>query len=118
MMLEKWDYCPNCGTGLVQDEYDTQRCGKCGWIRDAKPKEAPQPERKAPRMLVEFTRTGGDGPIAINAPAVAYVSTIRTGPDELTAVIAISGKEADVIYVTEPYDEVVDALQTALEGEP
>lgn len=31
------EQCPNCGTVMVQDEFDTLRCGKCGWIKNARP---------------------------------------------------------------------------------
>lgn len=41
-MLEKAEVCDNCGTKLAQDEYDSQRCGKCGWIRDARPRRKAQ----------------------------------------------------------------------------
>lgn len=55
MMLEKLEDCPLCGTGLAQGEYDSQYCGKCGWIRDARP-----PERREDARTIIF-RPGDRG---------------------------------------------------------
>lgn len=54
-----------------------------------------------------------NGKIAINAAAVAWIG-LSAAPVAYTA-ICISGKETDLIHVTEPYDEVVELLREALD---
>lgn len=69
-------------------------------------------------MLVEFTQATDGHKISINASAVAWVREVPVGPQSTTADIAISGKETELICVTESYADVVEALQIALEDTP